>query len=124
MERAAAAAEPVIKRLVKEVDGLAAAQISTSDGNVVAASLADGMHAKKLAAMSSSLIGLAESVSKELTVGAPENLLIEAENGTAVALRVSDHLLLLASVRRGASLGSVLWQTKSAAEDIRLNVEG
>lgn len=122
-EIAAIAAGPVIERLVTEVEGLTAVQISTSDGYVVAAHLSDGMQDKKLAAMSSSLIGLAESVSQELNVGAPENLLVEAKQGTAVALRVSERLLLLAAVSRGASLGTVLWQAKSAADAIRIEVE-
>lgn len=122
-DEAALVAAPVIERLVAEVEGLTAVQISTSDGYVVAAHLSTGMHDKKLAAMGSSLIGLAESVSHELNVGAPENLLVEAKHGTAVALRVSEHLLLLAAVSRGASLGTVLWQAKSAAEAIRIKVD-
>lgn len=122
-EAAALAAQPIIERMVADVEGLTAVQISTSDGYVVAAHLSAEMHDKKLAAMSSSLIGLAESVSKELNVGAPENLLVEAKHGTAVALRVSEHLLLLAAVGRGASLGTVLWQAKSAAEAIRIKVK-
>lgn len=122
-EDAAIPAQRVIERLVADVEGLTAVQISTADGYVVAAHLSTGVHDKKLAAMSSSLIGLAESVSQELKIGAPENLLVEAKHGTAVALRVSEHLLLLAAVSRGASLGTVLWQAKSAAEAIRIKVE-
>lgn len=120
IDRAATAAEPVIERLAREVDGLTAIQVNTSDGYVVAGRVPDRMHGKKLAAMSSSLVALAETLSSELDTGHPENLVIEAAEGTVVGLRISPHLLLLASVRPGTRLGSLLSQTKNAAEEIRV----
>lgn len=122
IDQAAVAAKPVIARLVREVDGLTAIQINTSDGHVVAGLVPEEMHGKKLAAMSSSLVALAESLSGELGTGQPENLVIEAAGGTVVGLRISKYLLLLASVRPGTRLGSVLSHTKSAAEAIRTEV--
>jgi uncharacterized protein len=122
IEKAAAAAEQVIERLSRDVDGLTAIQISTSDGHLVAGRIPDSMHGKKLAAMSASLVALAESLSQELGAGHPENLVIEAAEGTVVGLRISQYLLLLASVRPGTRLGSVLSHTKNAAEAIRTEV--
>ncbi|HSH43458.1 MAG TPA: roadblock/LC7 domain-containing protein [Arenicellales bacterium] len=119
IDRAASAAEPVLERLVREVHGLSVIQISTSDGYVVAGRTPDRMQAKKLAAMSASLVALAESLSRELDTGQPENLVIEAAEGIIVGLRISKHLLLLASVRPGTRLGALLSQTKNAAEEIR-----
>lgn len=101
--------------LFERCEGVDAAMLALRDGRPFVEKSRRALDPGRMAAMSSSLVALGQSVLKELRAGAMDHLLIE---GTAGKLAVSTvpgtgGLLLLAVLaERDARLGLVLGQAK------------
>lgn len=119
------ALEDELKKLATIVMGVKATVIVNNDGLLVAAYPAgddENPHqnptsSPQVAAMSATLIGLAEKTLVRLEQGDLERLLMEAEDGTMVvypAGRASVAVL----VHKDAHLGKVLYATKQAASEV------
>lgn len=117
-----AAAEEALSRLSEDVEGLRFTQVSTSDGHIVAERSSGERYNKTVAAMSSSLISLAATLSNQVGIGEIEDLLIESGNGTGLALRISDELFLVLAAKRETETRLLLSSAERAADSIRSHV--
>lgn len=110
-----------IEYLVKENPFASGAMVSTRDGFEVAKSLHKALSASKLAAMSSSLLSVADAITLLGGGTSCANVVIESETGRIVTMSVPSHrinLLVTAFCATNASLGQVLWQIRKCALDI------
>ncbi len=118
--------ESTLKQLHIAVDGVRASVVVNIDGLLVSAfppSDEDNPHenptsSPQVAAMSATLIGLADRTLKRLAQGELERLLIEAEEGTMVVYPAGARASLAVLVRRDAQLGKVLFAVRKAAADV------
>lgn len=110
-----------IEQLVKENPFASGAMVSTRDGFEVAKTLHKALSASKLAAMSSSLLSVADAITVLGGGSSCANVVIESESGRVVTMSVPSHrinLLVTAFCVTNASLGQVLWQIRKCALDI------
>jgi uncharacterized protein len=91
------------------------ATVLTDDGFEV-----DGVPAyeeDRLSSMASSMQGLSEAVARELTIGHAQYVIIAADDGHAIQLRVPGHQLVLAAVfDRREPLGNALTTCRFAVD--------
>lgn len=109
LEAFAAAVPGVRGAVVASVDGFALAEAATA-GN-----------GERLAAMTSSMLGLAKAVARELDLGAMEALMIEAGDGKVLMLSIpapASPLLLMAACNRRSVMGHALWNARECARRI------
>jgi predicted regulator of Ras-like GTPase activity (Roadblock/LC7/MglB family) len=112
---------PHLNALVSGHKEVLGALVSTVDGFEVAANVRATASVKKLAAMTSSLLALAEAMSQESEVGHCVDLVIEAGDGMVLMMDVpNEHRKLLLTVlcNKSATLGSVLWAARNTRNEI------
>jgi len=122
--------ERILKTLHIAVDGVKASVIVNIDGLLVAAfppGNEDNPHqnptsSPQVAAMSATLIGLAERTLGRLAQGEMQRLLIEGEDGVMIVYPAGRASLAVLA-QKDARLSHILYATKKAAVDIR-NVLG
>jgi predicted regulator of Ras-like GTPase activity (Roadblock/LC7/MglB family) len=110
-----------IEQMLRENAFASGAMVSTRDGFDVAKSLHQTLHPSKLAAMSSSLLSVADAI---VVLGGGEscaNVVIESDAGQIVTMSIPcQRITLLVTVfcTANASLGQVLWQVRRCAQEI------
>lgn len=95
--------------------------LSTMDGFEVAASVGEQIAPKKMAAMTSSLLALAEAVSRESSVGKCRDLVIESSAGLVLMMDVpstTHRSVLTVLCTEAAVLGRIRWAARNAREAI------
>ena len=95
--------------------------LSTMDGFEVAASVSGNIAPKKMAAMASSLLALAEAVSRGSSVGQCRDLVIESSAGLVLMMDVPSRAhrsVLTVLCSEAAVLGRIRWAARNAREAI------
>lgn len=116
-----------LDELRHEHHGVAGTLLSTMDGFEVAASVGDQIAPNKLAAMASSLLALAEAVSREAAVGQCRDLVIESSAGLVLLMDVpstTHKAVLTVLCTEAAVLGRVRWAARKAREAIAQALDG
>ncbi|MFO1349305.1 MAG: roadblock/LC7 domain-containing protein [Gammaproteobacteria bacterium] len=111
-------AERELQKLLDTCPGAHGALLATADGFVVAKVFKEDMADKTLAAISSSLMSLAESVAYEGRQGPCQNVIVEAEAGHVVSLRINHTRVLTVIAARRTRLGMLLSAAKVGAEQL------
>lgn len=110
-----------LEAFVASVPGIRSAVLASVDGFVMAQAATAG-NGDRLAAMTSSMLGLADAVARELALGALETLMLEAGDGKVLMLAVptaTRPLLLMAACSQRSTAGHVLWAARECARRIR-----
>jgi len=94
------------------------AVISSVDGHLVLDVVKRELPVKKISAMTSSLMALGETVSKESDQGNCQYVSVINENGRVMVLRVGDSLTLTTLSTQDSNLGMVLSASTKATADI------
>lgn len=115
--------EQGLEQLLSDCSGSVAALVVTDDGFVVAQVIRREMAVQSLAAITSSLMGLSESMVQETAQQSCRNVIIEAEEGNIVTLRINSTRVLTAIASRSASLGMLLSSAKTCAEALAIVLE-
>lgn len=100
--------------LMAAVDGVIGVVVASVDGFPLAyAGRAEGSE-KRLAAMSSSMLGLATALSRELGSGQLDALSMEADDGKVLMLMVPGQTprVLMVTCNRLCVMGQVLWHAR------------
>lgn len=97
-----------LARMLETHPGLLGALIASVDGHVVAAKLPAGSRDSDLAAMSSSMVGLAETVAQRTGVAPCNNLVVDNDGGHMVLMRVNQSLMLTVMGDKGTNVGMQL----------------
>jgi predicted regulator of Ras-like GTPase activity (Roadblock/LC7/MglB family) len=107
--------------LCREHREVAGALLSTMDGFEVAASVGAQISPKKMAAMTSSLLALAEAVTRESAVGQCRDLVIESSAGLVLMMDVpstTHRSVLTVLCTEAAVLGRVRWAARNVRDTI------
>lgn len=109
-----------LKDLMAAVDGVVGVVLASVDGFPLAfAGRAEGSE-KRLAAMSSSMLGLATALSRELGAGHLDALSVEADDGKVLMLMVPGQTprVLMVTCNRLCVMGQVLWHARQCVSAI------
>ena len=116
-----------LKAFVDTTNDVTGALISTSDGFEVAGRVRDPISVKKMAAMTSSLLALAEAICRESATGSCNDLVAEATDGTVLMMDIPNNkrkLLLTVICSSGVTLGSALWAARNTRQAIGRDLDG
>ncbi len=110
-----------LDNLMTRCDDVTAAMLALRDGRPYAENIRDKVEPGKLAAMSSSLVALGQTVLRELSSGTLDHVLVEGADGKLVVASIpgSGGLLIISVLaKRDARLGLVLGHTKMCALEV------
>ncbi|MET0289383.1 MAG: roadblock/LC7 domain-containing protein [Pseudoxanthomonas sp.] len=111
----------VLQTFAGSMDGIDHVVLSSIDGFALAQASGDARHGDRLAAMTSSMLGLAVAVGRELSLGSLEVLMMDASDGKVLMLSLPTEprpLLLMVGCNRRAVTGSVLWGAKDCGQKV------
>jgi predicted regulator of Ras-like GTPase activity (Roadblock/LC7/MglB family) len=112
-------ADEVLRDLSGVCNSLRFATFLTDDGFEVTHLSDDGEPRARMASMASSMQALGDAVARELKIGKTEYIIIAAEAGYVIQLRVPDHpLVLSAYFDAGETLGKALSVARLAASNM------
>ncbi|MEY2849549.1 MAG: hypothetical protein RI885_2216 [Actinomycetota bacterium] len=95
------------------------ATVATDDGFVVASILEGRVQASSMAGMASSMQALGDAVTRELEIGGAEYIIIAADRGYTIQLRIPGQPLVLSAVFDSAeTVGKGLAASRVSALDI------
>jgi predicted regulator of Ras-like GTPase activity (Roadblock/LC7/MglB family) len=118
----------LLDSVAEEVSELTLASLTALDGRTRAhTSRHDSLDAQRIAAVTSSLLALSESVTKETSVGGCQHSTITAEHGYIVVVRVpagTDNLALAVGADQSAQLSLALRLTLDIAGGLASIVDG
>ena len=100
------------------VDGINSAVCVGRDGFVIDAAAAPGADVDAIGAMVSTGLGSAESVGKELGVGALTQAMMEYKDGVIVMTAIGADAILAVVAAESSSLGNVRMQVKKRKRDL------
>ncbi|MBS7670497.1 roadblock/LC7 domain-containing protein [Croceicoccus gelatinilyticus] len=124
--------DPVVIAFANEVlDGfsdvcrsLRYATFLTDDGFEVASIAGDEKQNRRVASMASSMQALGDAVAKDLRIGGAEYIIIAAETGYVIQMRVPEHAMVLAAHFDAAeTVGKALSVARLAASNMRTLVQ-
>lgn len=115
--------------LLKGVPHTIGALIATIDGFDVAANLQPDLSAARLAAMSSSILAVANTMSTDSKLSQCRNLVIEADSGRILLMEIpaeGAELVLMVLCGPQANLGQLLWPVRQCSQALatQLNALG
>jgi predicted regulator of Ras-like GTPase activity (Roadblock/LC7/MglB family) len=108
--------DDALRKLHAVVDGVKASVVVNRDGLLVAAMPANGDE-DVLAAMSATLVGLAERTLGRLDQGSLERLLVEGEESVMVAY-LAGRAMLAVMIAKEHKIGPVLYAASVTAKDV------
>lgn len=110
---------PLLRELMGRSDKLEAAAVVTGDGLPLAEVLGDAVDRERFAAMSSSLLALADRAADEMQRGKLRQLMIEGEKGTMLLVYAGPHAVLAVAAKPEANLGRVFLEARTAASRVQ-----
>lgn len=113
--------EAVMGQFIARVDGVHSAVLASVDGFALAHVAGSEGRGKRLAAMTSAMLGLAGAVGRELELGDLSVLLLEALKGKVLMLSLTTNgatLLLMAACDQNSLIGNVLWNARECGRQL------
>ncbi|MEN5270594.1 roadblock/LC7 domain-containing protein [Stenotrophomonas sepilia] len=109
--------------LVHDVTGIQALVVASTDGFALAQAGPKGHVADRLAAMTSSMLGLASALGRELHFGELDTLILDAANGKVLMLAIpgTRPRLLMTACDHSCVIGNVLWHAKQCVRALTDN---
>ncbi len=94
----------ILERAVQNIPDIEALALVSVDGLPIRAVLPDGMDEDRVAAMGAALLSLCERVAKDLKGSDLSQVVVQTDNGYVVGIPVADTAILIALIKKGASL--------------------
>ena len=108
----------LLSALQRSTAGIQSVTLASADGLSLSSTLRDPLEADRLAAMASSMSGLASALSRESGHGEPVRLILESAEGLFLAMSVprsAGPMVLAVVTTPQALLGKLLWNCRHAA---------
>lgn len=113
-------AASALRVLLSDVAGIQAIVVASTDGFALAQDGPQGHTADRLAAMTSSMLGLASALGRELQFGDLDTLILDAAHGKVLMLAIPgpQPRLLMAACDHSCVIGNALWHAKQCVRSI------
>lgn len=114
----AAKLESILQQFVANTGNVQGAALVSPDGLTLASSLMAGMDEERVAAMSAAMLSLSERISRELSRGKVERILVEGEVGLGILTSCTEEAVLLVLADRAAKLGLLNLEIKGVVAEL------
>ncbi|MCB9676419.1 MAG: roadblock/LC7 domain-containing protein [Alphaproteobacteria bacterium] len=108
----------LIKSLSNNTPDVEGAAVIDNDGLMIASALAADLDEDSVGAMSAALLGLGERITKELSRGEFELVMIRGSGGFIILTRCGGEAVLACLAGTGAKLGLIFLDLKRAANEL------
>lgn len=117
--------EQHLTSLVAAVDGLSGVVVASLDGFALAQVGRADSAAERLAAMTSSMLGLANALGRDLDIGVLDTLMLDAEHGKVLMLTIPSQPMrvLMAACNQDCVMGQILWHAKQTVPAIAIAMD-
>ncbi|WP_369857592.1 roadblock/LC7 domain-containing protein [Candidatus Thalassolituus haligoni] len=110
----------ILRSMISNSEGaILATATMTTDGLIIASALGDGIDSDIFAAMSASLLVLAERASQEVDIGELNQVMVMGSQGVMLLTHIGQDAVLAVSTTPSANLGQVLLDTTNAVTALR-----
>lgn len=109
----------ILRRLNASSQDLESSAAMTTDGFIIASVLGDHVDEDRFAAMSASLLALAERASEEISRGQLKQLMIEGDWGVMLLVRAGQDAVLAVVAKSTMNLGKIFLEARRTASDIK-----
>ncbi len=96
--------QEILEKALRSIPDIEALALVSVDGLPIKAILPDGINEDRVAAMGAALISLCERVAQDLKDGELNQVVIQTNNGYVVGIPVAETAILIALIKKGASL--------------------
>lgn len=107
---------PILRDLSNSSKNIQASAVISRDGFVLSAYLQEEIDGHRLGAISSTLLALADTATREMKKGRLKQVLVEAEQGYILVVQVGQAAVLAILTHPGVNLGMVLVEARRTAE--------
>jgi predicted regulator of Ras-like GTPase activity (Roadblock/LC7/MglB family) len=116
-------AAAALHALARDVSGIQAIVVASADGFALAQAGPKGNVADRLAAMTSSMLGLASALGRELRFGELDTLILDAADGKVLMLAIpgKQPRLLMTACDHSCVIGNALWHAKQCVRTLADN---
>lgn len=104
---------------LKKVGGVEACAAASRDGLLIRAIMQKAGFAESLAAMSATMLGAAETATKELGKGIPNRIIVESEHGRLIAAGAGHKALIIVLANSDSGLGLILLELEKSAMKLK-----
>ena len=111
---------------LRSVSGVMGSAIVSSDGLLIYSDLPESVNKRALAAMAAAIVGTGIQVTKELSMGAINQIIVEAKEGKFISISIGpdeEAPILSTLVSPKANLGLVILEMEKAAKKIQRIME-
>lgn len=113
-----------LKDLLGSQNEVVGAVVASEDGHVLAESTRKELPGDRIAAMSSSLVGLGGTMAETVTQGGNQFVIVQNDEGYVATLRIDSRHLLTVVAKAGINLGMLLSLSRTAAENLADTLSG
>ncbi|PHQ23635.1 hypothetical protein CLH62_20360 [Marinobacter guineae] len=114
----ASAARSILRELNASSNDIEASATMTTDGYIIAAVLGKDTDQDRFAAMSASLLALAERAADEVARGEMKQLLIEGSKGLMLLVKAGGDKVLAVAAKPTVNLGRIFLEARKSAAKI------
>ncbi|MFQ3613604.1 MAG: roadblock/LC7 domain-containing protein [Cyanobacteriota bacterium] len=114
----AAKLESTLQQFVANTASVQGTALVSPDGLTLASSLMGGMDEERVAAMSAAMLSLSERISRELSRGKVERILVEGEAGFGILTSCTQEAVLLVLADSSAKLGLLNLEIKEIVKEL------
>jgi predicted regulator of Ras-like GTPase activity (Roadblock/LC7/MglB family) len=107
-----------LKLLSTNTPDVEAAALIDNDGLMIASAMSQDLDDDSVAAMSAALLGLSERITRELSRGNFELVMLRGSEGYSVLVRCGPDAVLTALATKGAKLGLIFLDIQRSAKEI------
>ncbi len=114
--------EEKLKKIIndlKNAGGIETLALVGRDGLLLFSTIAQKQHAEKFAAMSATLMGVAETMAAIFGKSIPESVIVESKHGKAIGIGAGSKALLMVITGPYAGIGLILNEMAKASEKIK-----
>ncbi|MCJ2543908.1 roadblock/LC7 domain-containing protein [Thermostichus vulcanus] len=110
--------ESTLQQFVANTASVQGTALVSPDGLTLASSLMGGMDEERVAAMSAAMLSLSERISRELSRGKVERILVEGEAGLGILTSCTQEAVLLVLADSSAKLGLLNLEIKEIVKEL------
>ncbi len=104
---------------LRNIGGVEASIAASRDGLLIRGNMPKGKFLPSLAAMSATMLGAAETATRQMEKGFPQRVIVESEYGRLIIVGAGSKALLLILANSNSSLGLILVELDKSAKMLK-----
>jgi hypothetical protein len=109
----------LIQQIIRNIDGVRSVAVVSTEGLIVESVLEDGISEIKLAAMTATILSVAERVLMELRSGVLDVCILQGDQGNFIVMEAGSELILAVCLNIDARMDTCFIEMRKVSEQIK-----